>query len=163
MSKGSAWGLVGLLALLLVVSVVVSQFVGRVEPTVDDGLGTGEVKKFSSMSELENFLSQSTSMQSALEGEVFMTTTIAAPRATAEDSAAVGTGAADYSKTNIQVEGVDEADIVKSDGKYLYVVSGNNVVIIDAYPAESASIVSELEYEGYLQDIFINVIPYITV
>jgi len=29
----------------------------------------------------------------------------------------------DYSKTNIQVEGVDEADIVKTDGKFLYVVT----------------------------------------
>ena len=26
----------------------------------------------------------------------------------------------DYSKTNVQVEGVDEADIVKTDGNYIY-------------------------------------------
>jgi inhibitor of cysteine peptidase len=31
-----------------------------------------------------------------------------------------------YSTTNIQVEGVDEADIVKTDGKYLYVATNNN-------------------------------------
>ena len=37
------------------------------------------------------------------------TTTAAAPSAAA--------GADDYSTTNIQVEGVDEADIVKNDGK----------------------------------------------
>ncbi len=30
-----------------------------------------------------------------------------------------------YSKTNVQVEGVDEADIVKTDGKYIYVVSND--------------------------------------
>lgn len=29
----------------------------------------------------------------------------------------------DYSTTNIQVEGVDEADVVKTDGEYLYIVS----------------------------------------
>ncbi|MCI8551253.1 MAG: hypothetical protein HFI68_11830 [Lachnospiraceae bacterium] len=28
----------------------------------------------------------------------------------------------DYSQTNVQVKGVDEADIIKTDGKYLYVV-----------------------------------------
>ena len=31
--------------------------------------------------------------------------------------------ASDYSTTNIQVDGVDEADIVKNDGKYIYTVS----------------------------------------
>ena len=32
------------------------------------------------------------------------------------------TGADDYSKTNTRTEGVDEADIVKTDGKYIYVL-----------------------------------------
>jgi inhibitor of cysteine peptidase len=31
--------------------------------------------------------------------------------------------AAEYSETNVQVEGVDEADIVKTDGEYIYIVS----------------------------------------
>ena len=35
----------------------------------------------------------------------------------------------DFSETNIQVEGVDEADIIKTDGDYIYSLSGNNVVI----------------------------------
>ena len=29
-------------------------------------------------------------------------------------------GAADFSSTNVQVEGVDEADIIKTDGTYIY-------------------------------------------
>lgn len=45
----------------------------------------------------------------------------------------------------MQVEGVDEADIVKNDGKYIYVVSGNKLIIADAYPAESAEILSSTE------------------
>lgn len=32
----------------------------------------------------------------------------------------------DYSKTNNQVEGVEEADIVKTDGKYIYYITGKN-------------------------------------
>ncbi|MFB0500378.1 MAG: beta-propeller domain-containing protein [Candidatus Hadarchaeaceae archaeon] len=67
-----------------------------------------------------------------------------------------GATGVDYSTTNIQVEGVDEADIVKSDGKYLYVVSGNKVVIIDAYPAEGARILSEIETNESLIELFIN-------
>ncbi len=35
----------------------------------------------------------------------------------------------DYSTTNIQVENVDEADITKTDGKYIYSISENNVII----------------------------------
>ena len=40
-----------------------------------------------------------------------------------------GTSSKDYSKTNIQVEDVDEADIIKTDGDYIYSISENNVVI----------------------------------
>ena len=35
----------------------------------------------------------------------------------------------EYSTTNIQVENVDEADITKTDGDYIYSISGNNVII----------------------------------
>jgi uncharacterized secreted protein with C-terminal beta-propeller domain len=42
-----------------------------------------------------------------------------------------------YSTTNIQVDGVDEADVVKNDGKYIYLVKGSTVRIIQAYPADS--------------------------
>jgi inhibitor of cysteine peptidase len=62
----------------------------------------------------------------------------------------------DYSTTNIQVLGVDEADIVKTDGKYVYAVSGNTVVIIDAYPAENARILSKIKMEENPIEIFIN-------
>lgn len=37
-----------------------------------------------------------------------------------EGSASSSGEAADYSTTNVQVEGVDEADIAKTDGKYIY-------------------------------------------
>lgn len=35
----------------------------------------------------------------------------------------------DYSSTNIQVENVDEADITKTDGDYIYSISDNDVII----------------------------------
>ncbi|MEW6541778.1 MAG: beta-propeller domain-containing protein [Bacillota bacterium] len=40
----------------------------------------------------------------------------------------------DYSTTNIQVEGVDEADIVKTDGRYIFQVNNKRVMVIRAYP-----------------------------
>lgn len=36
-----------------------------------------------------------------------------------------------YSTTNLQTEGVDESDIIKTDGSYLYAVKGNSVIITD--------------------------------
>jgi uncharacterized secreted protein with C-terminal beta-propeller domain len=64
----------------------------------------------------------------------------------------------DYSQTNVQVQGVDEPDLVKTDGEYLYIVSSNKILIIKAYPVEDAEIITELEYNDslYLRNIFVN-------
>ena len=37
----------------------------------------------------------------------------------------------DYSETNTQVQGVDEADIVKTDGKRIFYLNGNRLEIVD--------------------------------
>lgn len=61
----------------------------------------------------------------------------------------MGEGAAsDYSTTNVQVEGVDEADIVKTDGKYIYYISAQKLVIVDAGNPENLKILSELEFKN---------------
>jgi len=63
----------------------------------------------------------------------------------------------DYSKTNIQVEGVDEPDIVKTDGTYLYVLANSKIYIIKAYPAEDAVILSITNFENIdVSNFFIN-------
>lgn len=50
----------------------------------------------------------------------------------------------DYSTTNVQVENVDEADIIKTDGEYIYYVSNNMVYIIKA---ENLEVVYEINIE----------------
>ncbi len=55
--------------------------------------------------------------------------------AVAEEAAVqTGGGSGDYSKTNVQVEGIDEGDIVKTDGEYIYVLKNRSdeLVILDA-------------------------------
>jgi inhibitor of cysteine peptidase len=74
----------------------------------------------------------------------------------AEGFAANAPSVAEYSTTNIQVAGVDEADIVKTDGEYIYLASGNKTIIVKAYPPEQAQIVSEIELEGTVIGLFIN-------
>ena len=54
------------------------------------------------------------------------------------------TSTTDYSKTNIQVENVDEADITKTDGNYIYSLSDNNVIISDVRDPENVKIASKI-------------------
>ena len=63
-----------------------------------------------------------------------------------------------HSTTNIQVAGVDEADIVKVDNKgYMYELSGNVVYILKAYPHTQAKIVSRITFDDlYPIGIFVN-------
>lgn len=51
------------------------------------------------------------------------------------------------SKTNTQVNNVDEADIVKADGNYIYYVSNKKLVIIDAHTPEASEKISEINYK----------------
>jgi len=62
-----------------------------------------------------------------------------------------------HSTTNIQVAGVDEADIVKTDGEYLYVVSGNSICILKGYPPQEAEVLSRITFnETYNIQIYVD-------
>jgi uncharacterized secreted protein with C-terminal beta-propeller domain len=87
----------------------------------------------------------------------------ASPSAGEEQNAAPGPstdtskeGAENYSETNVQTEGVDEADLVKTDGKFLYTLSGNQLVIVDAWPAQQAHEVSRVDIKGYPYSMFLD-------
>lgn len=64
----------------------------------------------------------------------------------------------DYSKTNVQVEGVDEADVVKTDGEYIYQVNNQKIVIVKATPSNEMKIIKEikLEDEIYPKEIYVD-------
>jgi len=57
----------------------------------------------------------------------------------------------DYSATNVQVEGIDEGDIVKTDGEYLYILSRNNgtVRIVDARSPTNPTLISTIAVENF--------------
>jgi len=71
-------------------------------------------------------------------------------------------GSAAYSGTNNQVAGVDEADIVKTDGRYVYAATwnaktyGSEVAIVRAYPAETAALVSRIPVDAPVQGLFVD-------
>jgi len=79
-------------------------------------------------------------------------TTASAPTVekSAENEAVLTGGGSDdgnYSTTNVQVEGVDEADIVKTDGEYIYIVKGSTVRVVRAYPAAGMVEMDAIEFD----------------
>ncbi|MBI3190478.1 beta-propeller domain-containing protein [archaeon] len=116
-----------------------------------------KLKKFASYDELKSFIKEnSENYMGNYYGVGMMETRALAADAGNAPVAASAQKATDFSTTNVQVRGVDEADIVKNDGKYIYVVSGTKVVIVDAFPAENAKILSEIELNTTPRNIFIN-------
>ncbi|MAG50073.1 hypothetical protein CL621_00335 [archaeon] len=133
---------------------------GDVGPGMDVGDDL-KLRQFESYSDLKSFIDERVESQGFLGGifggvmEMTKDTTMAVGAGGTASSIMVDS-ASEYSETNIQVEGVDEADIVKNDGKHIYIVSSKKVVIVDAYPAESMEILSEIEFNEFIGDIFIN-------
>lgn len=85
----------------------------------------------------------------ALPGVVFKSPPRAAQELKSSAEALAGAGMSDkaeYSKTNTQVEGVDEADIVKTDGTYIYQVNRERIIVAKAFPPEDMKIISVLNY-----------------
>lgn len=52
----------------------------------------------------------------------------------------------DYSTTNIQMDNVDEADIVKTDGNYIYTVSNKKISIVDVKNPSNLKEVAKIDY-----------------
>jgi len=136
--------------------------------TIDEQLvAQSKINKFTNLDELKEFLEQGEGVSGygypGLERmvdmdfaeEIQINAPLAAKQAVGE-TAGLGAGADDFSKTNVQVEGVDEADIIKTDGKYIYAVVKNDLFIISAYPTENVEILAKIEFESRPQDIYIN-------
>ncbi len=81
------------------------------------------------------------------------------PQGAAEGRAACLAG--DFSETNTQVRGVDEADIVKTDGRYIYYVANNQLNILEAGGSDT-KLVSSTQFAnndkwwGYASEMFLQ-------
>src|SRR3989337_1905488 len=132
------------------------------------------MKTFADETELRNYLfanSQGTSNYRGgpLDSQFFGEKGMAVPEETAPvpsltAPSAESTSQSDsYSTTNIQVAGVDEADIVKNDGRYLYVASNdysnnqNYIYILKADPQDPRTIARiTLDNNTYLAGIYLS-------
>jgi len=119
---------------------------------------TSLLKTFTSRDEIVAFISAK--IKSA-ENDPLIVKLIGSFRATvktfAEAAIVFAAKALDYSTTNIQVEGVDEADIVKTDGRLIYAASSNGLIsIVEAYPPEGMRVLSKISIDGQVIGLFIG-------
>lgn len=70
-----------------------------------------------------------------------------------DDGQADGPG--DFTGTNLQEQGVDEADIVKTDGDWMYVVDGSKLHVFDSWPPEDTSLAKTLRIRGANAELFL--------
>lgn len=66
-----------------------------------------------------------------------------------EDTATKSASNKEYSNTNNQVEGVDEEDIVQTDGEFIYTIdeTDGNIGIVRAYPVSKMELVNKINLD----------------
>ncbi len=168
MMKKTTMFIVTFLATILIVSLVPVYL--YLNAQVDQGSVNPEapspivLNKFSSYEELKGYVEESPQGgyytfdgrgMGVLESAPAPMSPPSAEPAPASESSAEAADAG-YSTTNIQVAGVDEADIIKTDGEYIYMISNNTIIILKAYPAEEAEVLSRINSNGTIRGIFIN-------
>jgi uncharacterized secreted protein with C-terminal beta-propeller domain len=130
--------------------------------------GQGKIHKFANLEDVGDFLQENQITSNTYgtwgRGMLASDSVSGAKTGIMEKAEAVPTAnestkeaaSSDYSKTNVQVEGVDESDIVKTDGKYIYALVKDSVYIINAYPTENIEIISKIQFKSRPQDMYVN-------
>jgi len=146
-------------AVLVVVAIgIIGLLFPQPEPNPFGG-DQAQIRQFNSLQEIESFLKENA--DGSYNGYGMYNKAMAGDVVTAQAEASGGSrdsGASDFSTTNVQIEGVDESDIVKNDGKYIYsVVDNKKVVIVNAYPADDMKILSEINFSDDENNYYGNV------
>lgn len=152
------------LVLVLVIAAIACGCMGTAPVTT-----AGDIKKFSSTDEIRQYIKENAAQvqdtyygaddASLRNAGVALSVPSAVAQGAAKSSAefsGISSAATDYSTTNVQVAGVDEPDFVKNDGRYIYIISGSSLVIVDAYPAQGAKILSDTQLEDNVKEIFVS-------
>ena len=119
--------------------------------TVSNGKYTYDIHTFKSYTDYYSFFEQTVTGDQYASPfyETGPQVTFAAKDGAQRNEAASTDAGIDFSETNVQVAGVDEPDIVKTDGTYLYLIANSSVFIIKAYPSEEAGIVSTISQDSF--------------
>ena len=141
----------GLTVICLMAGMTVAPFMVSLET---EATYTGELKAFSSRQELVHFIENHAS-KDGNNGYYWANGDM---RVQAESlSGSAPENPDDFSSTNLQVLGVDEPDIVKTDGLFLYIIAQTTAWIVRAYPSNNVSLAAQINFTDGTQphDIFI--------
>lgn len=127
------------------------------KPPIDQETQSLGLKQFQDCSELRSYV-----------GDVIVKTMLnyeygywgwdemATPDVSEDSGSNDSSGPSDYTTTNVQEEGVDEVDMVKTDGQFIYVAQDRGVHIVDSWPVETAEKVATVELEGWARGLFLQ-------
>lgn len=108
-----------------------------------------EVSQTGDLPKVDNFENLYAMLEKRVEKEKnIILDSVTTNQSTSADSAVLNEEAAsaeDFSKTNVQVEGVDEADIVKTDGNFIYYLTNSALTITDV---NNVKLVSKVEFDN---------------
>ncbi len=176
-SRPSIKKIAGIAAAALVAVLGISGLYGIISAPPDTSAVDGELYTFSSEGEIKRLISNLDSSPRFVFPVVGEEELIEYEGAPMTDGADTGgrlvsnsvqdkaTGAS-HSETYLQVDNVDEADIVKTDGKYIYYVTRRSeVVILSAKDGktEKLAVIGSEGVENYINDIYLKEDRLITV
>ena len=156
--KTRIYALIAILSAIVLVSAIYT--IGNPSTVLVSSSNISPLKAFSSITEMKNFLTANSKVTSTFAGGPLdsqyysnsgtPTPTGALAPAASNTATLGGNQLSSYSTTNVQVAGVDEADTVKTDGQYIYVLnqdwsaqSQNNVYVLNAN-SQDPSVVSTI-------------------
>lgn len=118
---------------------------GSSQPAGDE---ESRLLRFSDCPQLRQYLTEIDAARGALTAAAGDAALPGAPAAGVEAPAGTGAPEREFSSTNIQEAGVDEPDLVKTDGEFIYLATGGFFLVIDAWPPEQTAEIARLQIEG---------------
>jgi len=152
--SGANWKI--LVALLVAISLVTGflffiQADGSVDGTkvANGDAGNAYMSSFSDYDELQEYLNTTETYYGSYSGSGSSGSgtwsSTGSPMLLGGSSSSYDNYAPTYSSTNVQVSGVDEEDMVKTDGKYIYLAHVSQVDIFKAYPPTELGLVKSID------------------
>lgn len=143
-------------------------------PTPDGtgGAGKAALKPFGSEQELADFFSDQINTQNSLvnvpsrneveavaDGDAAFDASGAGGAPEAPTSDATNDSGDTFSGTTVQENGVDEADVVKTDGTFLYIIQSNydgTGSVLKIIRADQMAVVGEIALDGYARELYLH-------
>ncbi len=139
---------IGIYVLMFAILVALSACKVQAKPIFEkDDLGLASVQSYEN---LKTLINQSRKTNETLFDSLFRNTT-AVPEV-AVDAMQKSDGETSHSKTNVQVDGVDEGDVIKTDGKRIYRIRYNELQVIELLGQGQMKIVLTESMDSTVED-----------